>query len=357
MKYSIWFIIILFCMLSFSLADDIVSFSDYTKNMNTLTIYSKKIPKISLLKKLVLIKDEKCEYRKNWNNYILSPVCLLKKSLPEIPYKTIVNKIWEDLDGFNAIYNDSSENFTYESTTPFFQWYKSIMPKSDRQKYLLASLQQQWKKISIPEKYIYYEKSKELWFFVVRKDLSLLKKCTKQNYKVALSSFDNFILASWEVVNLNKHISYLDWYCKWTWPQDLMFYGWVCWFASQLFRTSLINPDLEILKRSWHSVWLTAYYSDYIYWDDAAIYQNNKQFEIKNNSEDEIYFKTLDKWDFNYFVAIMPEKPSKGINISKVQIWSLSAQVVKETYDIESWKIRDNQVFDSSYNSRNAAVR
>jgi hypothetical protein len=357
MRYLIWLIIISLCTLSFGLTDEIVNFSDYMKNINTLSVYSKKIPKISLLKKLILVKDEKCEYQITWNNYVLSPICLLRKEFPNVPYKTIIDKIRSDLDWFNEIYNDSSKNFIYESTIPLFQSYKSFMPKSDRQKYLLASLQQQWKKISIPEKYIYYEKSKEFWFFVVRKDLSLLKPCTKQNYKVALNSFDNFILSPWKTINLNEYISYLPWYCKWTWPKNLMFYGWVCWFASQLFRTSLINPDIEIVKRSWHSVWLTAYYSDYIYWDDAAIYQNNKQFEIKNNSDKEIYFKVLDKWEFNYFVAIMPEKSSKWVNINKVQIWDLSAQVIKETYDMESWKIKNNQVFDSRYDSKNDAVR
>jgi hypothetical protein len=327
------------------------------KNLNTLSVYSKKIPKISLLKKLILIKDEKCEYQISWNNYILSPTCLLRKDFPDVSYKTIIDQVWPDLWWFNEVYNDSSKNFTYESTTPFFQSYKSIMPKSDRQKYLLANLQQQWKKISIPIKYIYYEKAKELWFFVVRKDLSLLKPCTKQNYKVALASFDNFILAAWKTINLNDHVSYLPWYCKWRWPQDLMFYWGTCWFASQLFRVSLINPDIEILKRSWHSVWLTAYYSDYIYWDDAAVYQNSKQFEIKNTSPQEIYFKTLDKWSFNYFVAITPQKSSRWVNVNKEQIWKLSAKVVKEIYEIESWEPKSTQTFDSRYDSKNAAVR
>lgn len=357
MKYLIWFVIIFVFTLSFGFAQDTLTFSQYMKNINTLSVYGKKLPKISLLNKLILIKDQKCEYIMDWKNYILTPVCLLRKEFPDIPYKKLVDEIWSDIDWFDRTYNDSSEKFTYESTNPFFDWYKSIMPKSDRQKYLLASLQEQGIKISIPEKYLYYEKSKNLWFFVVSKDLSLLKPCTKQNYKVALNSFDNFILSAWETMNLNKHISYLDWYCKWSGPKDLMFYGWVCWFASQLFRTSLISPDIEVVKRYWHSVRLTAYYSDYIYWDDAAIYQNNKQLEIKNTSNQEMYFKVLDKWDFNYFVAIVPQKSSQWVNITKKQIWNLSAQVVKEVFDISSWKIKTTKVFDSRYDSKNWAVR
>jgi len=344
-------------MLSFGFAQENLSFSDYMKNMTTLVVYTKRISKVSLLNKFILLKDEKCNYETDWNNYIVSPICLLRKEFPDMPYKTLINKVRNDIDWFNQVYNDASPKFTYKSTNPFFEWYKSIMPQSDRQKYLLAILQEQWINIIIPMKYVYYEKIKELWFFVVRKDLSLLKPCTKQNYKVALGSFDNFVLSSWSIINLNKHLSYLDWYCKWTWPKNLMFYGWVCGFASQLFRSSLINPDIEILKRSWHSIWLTAYYSNYIYWDDAAIYQNSKQFEIKNNSDQEIYFKVMDKWDFNYLVSITDQKPSKSVNITKTQIEDLSAQVVKETYDIESWKIKNTQVFDSRYDSRNSAVR
>ncbi len=357
MKYWLFLIVIILCLSSFGLADDVLNFSTYMNIVKVSSDKITKIPKISLLKEMISIKNEKCKYTRQWNNYILSPVCLINKQLPNFEYKDVIDNIWADIDWFETIYNDLNKNFVYESTDIYFEWYKSFMPWDDIQKYILINLQKKWKKISIPIKYIYYEKSRELWIFVVGKDLSMLKNCTKQNYNVAINSLDNFLLYPWESLNINKHIAYLPWYCKWSWPQDLMFFGGVCGFASQLFRIALIHPDIEVVKRYWHSVWLTAYYGDDVYGDDAAIYENSKQFEIKNNFKDEVYFKVFDRWNYKYLLAITPTKSVKWVNINKTQISNLSAKLEKQIYDKKSWKILDNITFDSKYSSKSSAIR
>jgi hypothetical protein len=53
------------------------------------------------------------------------------------------------------------------------------------------------------------------------------------------------------------------------------------------------------------------YYSEYVFGDDAALYEMNKQLEIKNIGDTELYFKVLDKKNANYFVIITPEKNNK----------------------------------------------
>ena len=52
--------------------------------------------------------------------------------------------------------------------------------------------------------------------------------------------------------------------------------------VSQLFRVSLINPDIVINKRYPHNEWFVQYYWENIWGDDAAVYEYSKQFEIKN---------------------------------------------------------------------------
>jgi vancomycin resistance protein YoaR len=70
-------------------------------------------------------------------------------------------------------------------------------------------------------------------------------------------------------------------------------------------------PTIEITKRYPHSEWLVPYYSDYVFGDDAALYQMSKQLEIKNIGSDEMYFKVLEKGNGNYFVIITPKKTNK----------------------------------------------
>jgi len=70
-------------------------------------------------------------------------------------------------------------------------------------------------------------------------------------------------------------------------------------------------PDIEIVKRSPHSVRYVPYYSDYVFGDDAAIYEMSKQFEIKNNSEQTTYFKVLSQDNAAYLVSIVPSKSTK----------------------------------------------
>jgi len=79
-------------------------------------------------------------------------------------------------------------------------------------------------------------------------------------------------------------------------------------------------PTIEISKRYAHNERLVPYYSDYVFGDDAALYQMNKQLEIKNTGKTEIYLKVLDKGNGTYFVMIVPEKTNQRVTITKKEI-------------------------------------
>ncbi len=325
-------------------AYDIIDF-DYYQKESIQNINQKK-----LINDIILEKDKDCLIDKqDEDNYLVSPSCILQNKLPTLEYKEAIDYLRTYIDWFWTSYNENEVSFSYEWTFPIFKENLDIYPYSLWAKQILIDAEKQNKLIHLNKKHIAFYSIKNLWFYATNKDLSILKRCTRQNYTVALNSFDGMILKTNESINLNKHLSYLPWYCKWSWPQNLKFYWWVCGFITQLFRTSLILPEIEITKRYSHSVRLSAYYSDYVFWDDAAIYEMGKQFEIKNNSEYPIYFKELNKWNSNYFVAILLWKQTKWVNITKKQTWKLEWTISVETYNLKTKTNIDNKDFISKY--------
>jgi hypothetical protein len=277
----------------------------------------------------------------------------LRWDLPETQLQPTLDNIRSHIQWFQDVYQTTLKKFDYKGSQAIFDnKLENPIPQTNIEKAILIYLQKSWKTIRIPAKYLWKNTAEKFTFYVTTKDLTPLKKCTKQNYKVALNSFDNFTLNAWESINLNQHIAYREWYCKGRWNQDLMFFGGVCWFITQLFRTSLIMPDIDIVKRYAHSIWLVPYYSDYIFWDDAAIYENSKQFEIKNIWTRPIIFKILDKWDSNYLVATIWEKNTKWVLIQKEETWKLRWQIKRKIYDQKDNLTIATQKFNAIYDKK-----
>lgn len=327
-------------------AYDMIDFDYYQKESKIIQNINKK----ELINDIILQKHQDCLIdKKDDDNYFVSPVCILQNKLPTLEYKDAIDYLRQYIEWFWTTYNENETSFSYEGTFPIFKENLDVYPYSIWAKQVLIDTEKQDKMIHLNKKHIAFYTIKNLWFYVTSKDLSPLKKCTKQNYTVAINSFDWTILEPNKSINLNKHLSYLPWYCKWSWPQNLRFYWWVCGFVTQLFRTSLLLPEVEVTKRYPHSVRLSAYYSDYVFWDDAAVYEMWRQFEIKNNSEYPIYFKELNKWDSNYFVAILFWKPENWVNITKKQTWKLGWTIKVETYNLETKQNINNTEFISKY--------
>lgn len=329
-------------------AENIINFSEYQKDITK--IKTENISKTKALQRITQAKNMVCEYSlEKKDMYIISPICLLKNELPQIEFKDAIDYLWPYIEGFNTVYNDTAQIFSYQWTTPIFTKNYEILPKTLEEKLTLIRLQNKWDKIRIHKSSLAYQTTKKANFYTVYKDTSILKRCTKQNYNVALQKINGKMIQAWETLNLNKEIMNLRWYCKWAGAQDLLFYGWVCGFATQLFRTSLLVPSIEITKRYAHSERLVPYYSDYVFWDDAALYQMSKQLEIKNIGENELYLKVLDKWNANYFVMIIPEKNNQWVIITKKELTWLKSQTKKEVYQGNTNTIIKKDSFLSTY--------
>ena len=126
---------------------------------------------------------------------------------------------------------------------------------------------------------------------MVDKDLTNLWKCTCTNYTLALEWMDGIILNPWDVFNVNKKLGSLEGYCKWINQDSFAFYGGVCGMVSQLFRISLLDPDIVVNSRFPHNERFVQYYWETVWWDDAAVYEYSKLFEIQNIWKSDIIIK------------------------------------------------------------------
>jgi hypothetical protein len=286
---------------------------------------------LTTLQRWRLMNKTSCSIEEKWAFYVLSANCLLKPIEGVLSDQEVLDTIMPYVRGIPMVYNTASTNFLYEPTQPIFT--QKILPDNvdDEIDYaFLFDLENKNTKIFLSKLQLAYLISKNRSWYATRKsDVGTLKPCTKQNYYVAFNALSDYIREPKSKLNLNDIIKYRAWYCKGTGPKDLMFYGWVCGFATQLFRLSLLIPNVDVVERYGHSVWYVQYYSEYVFWDDAALYQNQKKLILKNELDVPIYFKTIDMESSTYLVAIVPKKVASYVEIKKEQVSNLKWQLTK----------------------------
>ncbi len=337
--------------------ENVIEYQKYIEIRNNLVRKFNFFDKSKLQNIKNKVKNQKCYQYKIWEDYILSPICLLNWQIPKLSMQDALKTSWQYVDAFDNSYDLKRKYFEYHWANPIFEnKVQNLLPLYDYSiinEYLLISLNYKNIMIKIPKNIIAINTMKDFSYYVVWKDLWNQWKCWLQNYMVAYNSLDNLILKPWEKFNINKHISYLPWYCH-IWRYKEPFYGWVCWASTQLFRVALLSPDLNIIERENHSKRRVYYYAEYIYWDDAGIYWDIKNLTIKNEWDKSIMFKTLSSKDrkYNYLVWISSQKSNKYTMIKKEQTWPLSAEVKKTIMDKNSMTESKNKVFVSKYKKK-----
>ena len=303
-----------------------------------------------------------CEYTLADDVFIINANCIKQKKLPQLTLVDIINRVWDQIEWFSGYYEPYSTSFNYYWATPRFKtkWnpYLQWNEKSDQ---LIAEAIKWRKKIKITYNELAQYYAEHLSYFVADKDLSELWNCSTTNYKLAIWTLDNYIMNPWNVFNANQKLSAIKDYCKWESEEEYLFYGWVCWMVSQLFRVSLINPDIIINKRFPHSERFVQYYWETVWWDDAAVYERSKQFEIQNLGNSDIIFKTRNEWNILELIAIS-WPTNKWVNISKENInWrKMAIHLEKNIYKSDD-TIGNNpertEFFDSYYVEKNYEFR
>jgi len=350
---SIIFVAFIYFFWNFIFAQSIIPVEDYSKHIRAFSWSTK----IWEFQKRLFINKVNCLIEQEWYSYLLSPSCLVRPINTGMTIENALKLIMPYVDSIPVVYNTSSPIFSYEATSPIFS--KKIFPVKlwDPLDYaFLLDLQNKNSKIRVSDLQLAYLISKSRSRYGVWKsDVWTLKPCTKQNYYVAFNSLSDHIRKSWEELNINDIISNRSWYCKGTWPKNLMFYGGVCGFATQLFRLSLLIPNVDTVERYGHSQRYVPYYSDYIYWDDAALYENSKKLILKNNLSTDIYLRTLDLGTSTYLIGVVPQKTSSYVEIKKEQVWKLKGQVTKIVKTLKDSRVA--QEFISYYTKKTYTVR
>ena len=174
--------------------------------------------------------------------------------------------------------------------------------------------------------------------------------CSRQNFMRAFDEFGTIILQPGQSLNINKLLAWLDGYCTgegW----EYMFYQGVCGFSTQVWRNALINPYLTTTKRQNHGNRRQAYYGDEIVWDDAAIYEMDKQLEIQNTSEYPIYMRTIELAGNKYLLSVMPLQSDKIVEIRREEISKLKGRVIRTIKNKNSGEQLGRDYYVSQYRS------
>ena len=307
------------------------------------------------------LKDEEylsnCEYTLSAGIFTINASCIQTKQLPKLNLTDIINEVRNQIEWFSGYYEPQSLSFDYYWAVPEFKtkWNPYLIWDEESDLLILEAIEWRKKiKFTYNELAQYY--AEHLSYFVADKDLTNLWRCTRINYLLALESMDGVILNPWDTFNANKKLGALRWYCEWKSEWWFSFYGWVCGMVSQLFRVSLLNPDIEIVQRSPHNERFVQYYGETVWWDDAAVYEYSKQFEIKNLWNSDIVFKMRHECNESVLVAIS-WPTDKWVNISKQNIdgRETAVHLNKSVYESSNFIREEN--FDSYYSRKTYEFR
>lgn len=349
MNKNYWYNFIVYSAFVFILCSILLFWYSFTKNSTFLSEKSKESTTETIIN---------CNNYINWF-YEIHPKCIIDKKLPELNLTDIIRETWNQISDFSVYYQPFEKEFDYYWAKPIFTTSWSLYLQENEKSHQLISEaieKNQTIKISYNELAQYY--ASHLSYFIADKDISKLWKCSKTNYLLAFNSLNDYILNPGNSLNMNKELIKISDYCKWLSESEYSFYWWVCGFISQLFRVSLLDPDINITKRFNHNERFVQYYWEIIWWDDAAVYENTKQFEIKNIWNSDIIFKTRHEWDKTLLIAI--SRPTKQrVNISKENInWMNRAiHLEKKIYNNNSKEPINIEEFDSYYTKKTYEYR
>jgi len=343
---------------TFALNDDI-DFNEYLRYLQTVNKFDINLDEQKLKREYRSIKDKPCDQREQDENHLyIEPICLFHNKLPEIQFTDTVDLIRDRISSFNDIYdNTATESFKYDGTTPIYHDKLALdfltLQNSQAHKAIATFHSRENDRIKIPKYIVAQIIADSFTFYVSYNDTSMRRGCTLRNYTIGLHSLDKLFLYPGDVLNFNRHITWLD-YCTWTGPQHLRFYSWVCWSASQLFRVSLLAPHITVTQRHGHSERWSLYYGNDITGDDATIYEMNKQLEIRNDDDRWLYFRVLQGEGYDYLVAVSPYKSKKWVQIQRERETRLRTNLTKTVYDIYTDKLIETPIqFPTRYIRQN----
>lgn len=177
-------------------------------------------------------------------------------------------------------------------------------------------------------------------FYAAKRDISTYGACRKKNYLLALSALDKQELKPKERLNMNKVISELDGRCSdLSEGRPYMFYEGACGASTLLFWNALLNPNIIVTKRLAHRHWYPAFYGSEIRGDDAVMYELAKQFEIKNNWKEDVYFRTwVSPWGSYVLLSASFHDKSTYVKITREVVGNRQGRIERNVYNTKNNK-------------------
>ncbi|HRX63722.1 MAG TPA: VanW family protein [Candidatus Absconditabacterales bacterium] len=337
----------------FTNADNVVTFDSFVNDIDLVKKSKRNISVVKFFADFNQIKNNECEVDR-FNQYVeVSPICLLNKSnILKISTDEALNYLLDDLIGFGNYYQDK-DMFFYKPVKP--QFYHSVIDEyngyndSIYKKVVITYLENNNFKIRIDKSILAKMNFYDYSFYVVPTYLANRSHCSLTNYRAAVSHLEGFELKPNQELDLNNLISYDPNSCKGTTSKKYMFYAGACGSSTQLFRLSLIMPNLDVVERYPHSKWRSFYYGNKIYGDDAAMYENSKKFIVKNDFDESIYFKVYEQGNNSYLVGVVPKKIDDIVEVNKTN-YGLNSSVYKNIYSGDGDLVEIYR-YDSSYSS------
>lgn len=292
-----------------------------------------------------------CHAKIENNVLIINSSCLEHDMYPSLDPEQALDLIRDKIDMIDKVYdiNNSSIDFSgsllSSSSIKTLDFYKAFYSQKSWFPHVIKGITKP--EIQIPLETIAMEQLRKYGIVAADRDISKYGNCATQNFMVGMKAMEHIVIEPGTTRNANQTFAYLPWYCTWSTSEPYMFYQWICGVSSMAFRASMLDPDVTILKRSGHTKWFTKYYGDTIYGDDAAIYENIKQFEIRNDSDYPLYIRSKIIWDRPYLVFISPHPLSSKVQLKKEQTGPLSAHIERNF-------MRDGKIITESWNSEYA---
>lgn len=314
------------------------------------------------INKDLLNTDLKCNYKSRWNFFEVEPSCFIQGDMPRLdsPQKAFEH-IQKYIDGFDSIYDLDATSFVYEPSSinykpnspKAFKLSNFIDPSQSSDLYLYILLDSLWYTIKLPKSSIALNQMENYSLYVSDKDLTKRYGCRLTNYNIAMWLLDDMVIGPWKTYNFNTALaSKQTEYCTWSSKRQYLFNSGVCGVSTKLFRNWLINPYTKVTERYSHTNRLVNFYDEYIYGDDASVYERDKQLHIKNISNKPIYFNVYkSKWH-SYLLALYPGKTSLSSMVTRKQTSSLKSIVWSNVFNKNTWNIRYEQFWLSNYLSR-----
>jgi hypothetical protein len=89
-----------------------------------------------------------------------------------------------------------------------------------------------------------------------------------------------------------------------------------------------------VTKRLSHRHRYPAFYGSEIMWDDAVMFELSKQFEIKNNGEHAVYFRTwVSPWGSHVLLSATLRETPSYVKITRERIGAREGRILRKVYD------------------------